>query len=92
MQALHAGAILEDDVPFELYAYSSLGAVVKQKYRGAWLLVDNGYLSHATTVLPIKITKRSLDSLHGRSRLGRMWSVRGAGALVLGFALISFIV
>ena len=55
MQALHHGSIL-DDVPFELYAYDSSGAAVKQKYRGAWLLVDNGYLAHPTTVPPIKTT------------------------------------
>jgi DDE superfamily endonuclease len=56
MQALHQGSIL-DDVPFELYVYDSSGAaVVKQKYRGAWLLVDNGYLAHPTTVPPIKTT------------------------------------
>ena len=44
MQMIHDGELL-DDVIFELYEYDSNGGLRKQKYRGAWLLVDNGYLS-----------------------------------------------
>lgn len=55
MQKLHEGKIL-NDTTFELYEYNSMGVVVKQKYRGAWLLVDNGCLAHPTTVPPIKTT------------------------------------
>jgi hypothetical protein len=76
MQALHQGTIL-DDVPFELYAYDSLGAVVKQKYRGAfWLLVDKGYLAHPTTVPPTKTTtsRAEIRFSDGWSRFVRMWS------------------
>ena len=53
MQMIHDGELL-DDVIFELYEYDSNGGLRKQKYRGAWLLVDNGYLSWSTTVPPIK--------------------------------------
>ena len=53
MQGLHEGKIL-DDVHFNLYAYNDLGEVVSQRYRGGWLLVDNGYLARPTTVPPIK--------------------------------------
>jgi hypothetical protein len=59
MQQLHHGDIL-DDVMFELYDRDDNGTIIKQPYQGAWLLVDNGYLSHSTTVPPIKTTyKRS---------------------------------
>ena len=53
MQLLHEGKIL-DDVIFELYTNDSQGNVTKQKYRGAWLLVDNGYHNWANIVPPIK--------------------------------------
>ncbi len=53
MQLLHDGKVL-DDVIFELYEYTSNGNITKQKYQGAWLLVDNGYHNWSTTVPPIK--------------------------------------
>jgi hypothetical protein len=55
MQELHEGNIMDDN-HFQLYAYDSDGEVTKQDYRGAWLLVDNGYLAWSTTVPPIKTT------------------------------------
>ena len=55
MQGLHEGSILQD-VVFSLYAYNSNGEVFQQRYRGGWLLVDNGYLAHSTTVPPFKTT------------------------------------
>lgn len=59
MQRLHHGDIL-DDVIFELYDCDINGRIFKRRYQGAWLLVDNGYLAHSTTVPPIKTTiKRS---------------------------------
>jgi hypothetical protein len=33
------------DCTFELYDIDSCGNVVKKKYAGAWLIVDNGYLN-----------------------------------------------
>lgn len=57
MQQLSHGAIL-DDVQFELYDRNENGMIVKRTYQGAWLLVDNGYLSHSTTVPPFKSTIR----------------------------------
>jgi len=53
--ALKDGSVL-DDLEFELYEYDEEGNVVKRKYRGAWLLVDNGYLAWSVTVPPIKTT------------------------------------
>lgn len=57
---INEGEIL-NDVEFELYDYAtpanSAGGdnnVVKVKYQGAWVLVDNGYLNWASTVPPIK--------------------------------------
>jgi Plant transposon protein len=44
-----------NDVEFELYDHvDNRGNVVKQKYSGAWVIVDNGYLNWATTVPPMK--------------------------------------
>jgi hypothetical protein len=57
MQQLRHGDIL-DDILFELYDRDENGTIVKQQYQGAWLLVDNGYLSHSTTVPPIKTTNK----------------------------------
>ncbi|KAI2492339.1 Plant transposon protein [Fragilaria crotonensis] len=45
-----------DDNRLQLYEYGSDGEVTKRAYKGAWLLVDNGYLSWPTTVPPIKTT------------------------------------
>lgn len=53
MEQLHEGKIL-DDLVFQLYYLNAEGTVMKQSYRGGWLLVDNGYLSRSTTVPPIK--------------------------------------
>jgi hypothetical protein len=55
MQGLHDGTILQD-LLFSLYAYNTDGEVVQQRYRGGWLLVDNGYLARSTTVPPFKTT------------------------------------
>jgi hypothetical protein len=55
MQGLHDGTILQD-ILFSLYEYNRDGEVVHQRYRGGWLLVDNGYLARSTTVPPFKTT------------------------------------
>jgi hypothetical protein len=48
------GTIL-DDAEFELYERAADGTmIVTVKYKGAWLIVDNGYLNWPTTVPPIK--------------------------------------
>ena len=53
MEQIHEGEIL-DDLVFQLYSFDAAGTVVKRNYQGAWLLVDNGYLSRSSTVPPIK--------------------------------------
>ena len=62
MLKMYRGAAIDEFV-FELYDRkkdvnnNNKTAVVKRRYRGAWLLVvDNGYHSWATTVPPIKTT------------------------------------
>ena len=52
---LQKGRILNDNV-FELCQRNENGEVIKVKYSGAWLLVDNGYLKWATIIPPIKNT------------------------------------
>ena len=44
------------DFTFELYERNSSGNIRTAKYRGPWLIVDNGYLNWPTTVPPIKRT------------------------------------
>ena len=51
--ALNEGRTLQDCM-FELYDIDPCGNVFKQKYEGAWLIVDNGYLNWPTTVPPLK--------------------------------------
>lgn len=53
--ALAEGRVLEDNI-FYLYEKSADGTIVKVPYRGAWLIVDNGYLNWPTTVPPMKTT------------------------------------
>jgi hypothetical protein len=55
--ALNEGTTFQD-VAFELNDIDSTGSVYKQKYTGAWLTVENGYLNWATTVLPMKTSTR----------------------------------
>jgi hypothetical protein len=50
---IHSGKLL-DDVEFELWELDDEGNEVAVKYRGCWLMVDNGYLKWSTTVPPFK--------------------------------------
>jgi len=55
---LHEGNGIMSDLEFELYDYEDDGLTVKQvKYKGAWLLVDNGYMNWGVTVPPMKSTR-----------------------------------
>ena len=54
-RGLKNGSILNDK-SFELYERSSNGNIIAVKYRGAWLLVDNGYLNWGVTIAPMKQT------------------------------------
>lgn len=40
---IHRGTSALNDFAFELYDYDGDGQIIKQKYQGVWLLVDNGY-------------------------------------------------
>ena len=55
---LHEGKGFLRDLQFELYDYSkeSPDEVIKVKYKGAWLLCDNGYLNWGVTIPPMKNT------------------------------------
>jgi hypothetical protein len=64
MTDLKNGHIM-DDLFFDLYERGG-GAdgdtiVKKRRYKGAWLLVDNGYLAWPTTVPPIKTTSSRVE-------------------------------
>jgi hypothetical protein len=53
MRNLHDGKILQD-VTFSLLSDNGIGGTREETYRGAWVIVDNGYLPRATTVPPMK--------------------------------------
>jgi hypothetical protein len=53
--AMAEGRALQDNV-FYLYEKSAHGTIVQIPYRGAWVIVDNGYLNWPTTVPPMKTT------------------------------------
>jgi hypothetical protein len=52
-KALRDGTTL-DDVEFELKETDQAGNVIAIKYRGCWLMVDNGYLKWSVTMPPFK--------------------------------------
>jgi len=54
---LHEGKGVMSDFEFELYDYEDENQTEKKvKYRGAWILVDNGYLNWGVTIPPMKST------------------------------------
>jgi hypothetical protein len=53
--AIKNGTVLSD-VDFKLLERNAEGTVIEKKYRGAWAMVDNGYLSWSVTVPPMKTT------------------------------------
>lgn len=52
---LKNGTLLNDYI-FELYDYNSKGEIIKVRYRGPWIIVDNGYHSWSVTIPPFKST------------------------------------
>ena len=44
-----------NDHVFELYDDNITGDIITVQYRGAWLVVNNGYLNWGTTIPPMKI-------------------------------------
>ena len=52
---LKYGELLED-AEFTLFERDSNGNIVERRYKGAWLIVDNGYLAWSCTVPPMKST------------------------------------
>ena len=44
----------DDTYEFQLYDYNEHGNEVIVKYKGCWLIVDNGYLKWSVTVPPLK--------------------------------------
>lgn len=53
MNGIQSGDLL-DDVQFELYDTNESGEVIKVQYKGAWVIVDNGYLCWSTCIPPMK--------------------------------------
>jgi len=45
-----------EDVSFELLERNAQGHINSVRYKGPWLIVDNGYLNWSMTVPPLKVT------------------------------------
>ena len=54
------GTILED-VEFELFERDGTGKITTAKYRGGYVIVDNGYLRWSVTVPPFKVTNKETE-------------------------------
>ena len=55
IRGIKRGEILDDN-EFELYEKDADGNTIRVRYKGAWIIVDNGYLSWSTTVPPFTNT------------------------------------
>ena len=53
MTGLQSGRLL-NDVHFQLYDTNDNGDIIKVRYTGAWVIVDNGYLNVPTCIPPMK--------------------------------------
>lgn len=53
----HGTSAALDNHQFNLFKRNENGVITKQKYRGAWIIVDNGYLNWSCTVPPLKTTE-----------------------------------
>lgn len=47
-----------NDIEFDLYEYDHNRRLAKRTYKGAYVIVDNGYLRWSVTVPPFKVTNR----------------------------------
>ena len=71
MSGIHDGSVL-NDCNFELLACGKDGVVKTLRFRGAYLIVDNGYLNWSCTVPPFRVTNnidkirwsKWLESMH----------------------------
>ena len=57
VSGIYSGEYLTD-IEFELHEYNNHRHVVKRKYKGGFVIVDNGYLRWSVTVPPFKVTNR----------------------------------
>jgi len=55
VRGIYDGDVMED-VTFNLLEKDSSGRIFEVSYKGAWLIVDNGYLNWSTTIPPVKVS------------------------------------
>ena len=55
VSGIRDGKVLED-IEFQLYERDRFGKVITIKYRGGYVIVDNGYLQWSVTVPPFKVS------------------------------------
>ncbi|KAG7363898.1 hypothetical protein IV203_037100 [Nitzschia inconspicua] len=64
---LHDGTNPLCNLIFELYAYDENDLIIKERYKGGWLIVDNGYLNWGVTRTLLSNTNPSARSYAGRA-------------------------
>jgi len=60
LSGIKDGEVLED-VEFEMYERDQNGDIITVKYRGGYVIVDNGYLRWSVTVPPFKVTNKETE-------------------------------
>ena len=55
ISGVHDGCLLQDN-EFVLLYYNCLGNVISVKYKGVYVIVNNGYLQWSCTVPPFTVT------------------------------------
>jgi hypothetical protein len=53
LNGIYKGKILQD-VEFQLFQRNKKGEIISVKYKGVWVMVDNGYLRRSITIPPMK--------------------------------------
>jgi len=64
--------IVFDDVSFELFAHDRKGRLIKLRFSGAYVIVDNGYLDWSCTIPPFGVSN-NIDKIWWLKWLESMW-------------------
>jgi hypothetical protein len=55
VRGIYDGDVMEDET-FKLLEKDNSGIIFEVSYKGAWLIVENGYLNWSSTISPVKIS------------------------------------
>ncbi len=76
------GILLQDN-DFELLDFDHFGNVISVKYKGVYVIFDNGYLQWSCTVPPFTITS-NMDEIHWSKWLESMQKDVGTFGILKG--------